>query len=83
MNALATTKPYEEVTRLLVQLSVDEQLRLLSEISIRLQSKAQTRALAAEEQSARPITVKGKYSYLSTSSERFAQRKQEEIEQES
>ncbi len=82
MNALATTKPYEEVTKLLVQLSVEEQLRLLSEISIRLQSKVQTYILGTNEQSTRSITVKGKYAYLSTSSERFAQRKQDEIAQE-
>ncbi len=82
MNALAATKPYEEVTRLLVQLSVDEQLRLINELSIRLRSKAQTQPLAVDEQSALPITIKGKYSHLPTSSERFAQRKQEDIEQE-
>jgi len=72
---------YEEIRKLLAELTYEEQLRLISEFSINLHKKISSPSPAMATPS-RAGTVKGKYAHVPTSSERFAQRKQEEIEME-
>jgi len=71
---------FEEIRKLLVYLSAEEQLRLINEISIKLRKAILTQPLAPKTATAQAGTVRGKYAYVPTSSDRFAQRKQEEIE---
>lgn len=81
MNTLSTRQQhYEEVRKLLAYLSVEEQLRLISEITIKLHKAILTPPLAPKTPTVQAGTVRGKYAYVPTSSDRFAQRKQEEIE---
>jgi hypothetical protein len=76
----ARQQHFEEIRKLLAYLSTEEQLRLISEISINLHKKIS--ALSSETR--KPVSpasiVKGKYAHVPTSSDRFAQRKQEKIE---
>ncbi|MDZ7291578.1 MAG: hypothetical protein ONB44_16530 [candidate division KSB1 bacterium] len=78
MNTLATTQQYEEIRKLIVSLSVEEQLRLLSELSSSLQKKIT--AQSSTSQAAPTGTVRGKYAHVPTSSDRFAELKRQEIE---
>ncbi len=73
---------YEEIRKLLAYLSAEEQLQLISEISNKLHKIISTQALEKKTPIAKTGTVRGKYAYVPTSSDRFAQRKQEEIEME-
>lgn len=82
MSTLSTRQQhYEEIRKLLSYLSIEEQLRLISEISIRLHKTISAQQPEMRPPIAQSNTVRGKYAYFPTSSERFAQRKQEEIEQ--
>jgi hypothetical protein len=76
----AKQQHFEEIRKLLAYLSAEEQLRLISEISINLHKKISAQSPAMATSTARAGTVKGKYAHVPTSSDRFAQRKQEEIE---
>jgi len=78
MNALATTPRYEEIRKLLVYLSMEEQLQLISEITSYLQEKIPVPSLASTPPAARAGTLRGKYAYVPTSSDRFAAAKQQE-----
>lgn len=81
MSTLSTRQQhYEEIRKLLSYLSVEEQLRLISEISIKLHKKISAQQPEKRPPIAQSNTVRGKYAYVLTSSDRFAQRKQEEIE---
>jgi hypothetical protein len=81
MSTLSTGQQhYEEIRKLLAHLSAEEQLRLISEISISLHKKISAQSPAMTTATARAVTVKGKYVHVPTSSDRFAERKQEEIE---
>jgi hypothetical protein len=82
MSTLSPQQHYEEIRKLLSYLSVEEQLRLISEISIKLHKTISTQPPEKKTSSAEVGTVRGKYAYVPTSSGRFAQRKQEEIEME-
>lgn len=83
MSTLSTRQQhYEEIRKLLSYLSVEEQLRLISEISIKLHKTISGQPSEKKTPIAQPGTVRGKYAYVPTSSDRFAQRKQEEIEME-
>ncbi|MCI0695702.1 hypothetical protein L0337_27330 [candidate division KSB1 bacterium] len=83
MSTLSTRQQhYEEIRKLLSYLSVEEQLRLISEISIKLHKTISTQPPEKKTPIAQAGTVRGKYAYVPTSSDRFAQRKQEEIEME-
>jgi hypothetical protein len=77
MNAFATTQQYEEIRKLIAYLSVEEQLRLIGEISNSLQKNIPAQSSTS---AARTGTVRGKYAHVPTSSDRFAELKQQEIE---
>ena len=83
MSTLSTRQQhYEEIRKLLSSLSVEEQLRLISEISIKLHKTMLAQLSEEKTPVAQAGSVRGKYAYVPTSSDRFAQRKQEEIEME-
>jgi hypothetical protein len=82
MNALAATPRYEEIRQIIACLSVEEQLRLIGEITSYLQKKIPAQPFASTPPAARTGTLRGKYAYVPTSSDRFAAAKQQEIEQE-
>lgn len=71
---------YEEIRKLLANLSAEEQLRLISEISVLLHKKISVQSPAMTTSTTRAGTLKGKYAHVATNSDRFAERKQEEIE---
>ena len=76
----ARQQHFEEIRKLLGYLSAEEQLRLISEISSNLHKKISAQSPAKATTKASAGAVKGKYAHVPTSSDRFAQRKQEEIE---
>jgi len=83
MSTLSTRQQhYQEIRKLLTYLSAEEQLRLISEISIKLYKTISAQPREKKIPIAQAGSVKGKYAYVPTSSDRFAQRKQEEIEME-
>ncbi len=82
MNAFAATQKYDEIRKLIAYLSMEEQLRLIGEISINLQKKIPPQPHAPAQQTAHAGRIRGKYAHVPTSSERFAAMKQIEIEQE-
>lgn len=83
MSTLSTRQQqYEEIRKLLLSLSTEEQLRLISEISIELHKRISVQHSGKKTSAVQARSVKGKYAYVPTSSDRFAQRKQEEIEME-
>jgi len=76
----ARQQHFEKIRKLLAYLSTEEQSRLISEISSNLHKKISAPSPAMTISTARAETVKGKYAHVPTSSSRFAQRKQEEID---
>jgi hypothetical protein len=80
MSTLSAKQPhFEEIRKLLAYLSTEEQLRLITEISSNLHKKISSQSPAMATSTTSAGTVKGKYAHVPTSSDRFAQRKQEEI----
>jgi hypothetical protein len=81
MSTLSTPQQhYEEIRKLLAYLSAEEQLRLISEISIKLHKTISTQPSEKKTPIVQAGSVRGKYAYVPTSSDHFAQRKQEEID---
>ncbi len=79
MSIHPKTQPYKKILQLLPRLSAEEQLGLISKIILNLRKNLSTKLKPVNHTSV-VTTVKGKYANIGTSSERFAQRKQEEIE---
>jgi len=79
-NLSARQSNFEEIRRLLANLSVEERLRLISELSIHLHKEITAQSTEMPPSVASAGTLKGKYAYVPTSSERFAERKQQEID---
>lgn len=79
MHALATSPHYEQVLHQVALLTAEEQLRLLGEISAALRKRIPATIEAALPQTDIIRTVKGKYSFVPTSSELFARSKLQEI----
>ncbi|GEM_PF-2113598 len=81
MNTLSARQPhFEEIRKLLAYLSMEEQLRLIREISINLHRNISSSSIETRQPALPASIVKGKYAYVPTSGDRFAQRKQEEID---
>lgn len=74
------TQPYEKILQLLPNLSAEEQLGLISEILYNLKKMIPAKLNADVTHASAVRDIKGKYANIPTSSERFAQLKQEEIE---
>ncbi len=82
MNSFAASQEYQQAIQLLDALSVEEQLRLITEISGHLRLKMQSSSSTSSEKAAKIEAICGKYAHVQTSSEEFALRKQEEIARE-
>lgn len=80
MQTSLTTKQYREILGSIAQLSAEELIRLIEDISTVLRDKMTTESPAAADRTEKIASVKGKYAYVETSSDKFARRKQEEIE---
>jgi len=82
MSTLVTSPHYQHVLHQIANLSWEEQLRLIGEISLTLRRRIPTLASPLFPQADIVTTVKGKYASIPTSSDLFAQRKVQEIEME-
>lgn len=80
MSTVSPAKNYEEVLELLQHLSLEDQLRLIRDISSGLQKHLPVQSNSKKKQKSKPISARGKYKHVRTSSDRFAQLKQQEIE---
>lgn len=73
------TQPYKKILQLLPNLSTEEQLGLISEILFNLKKMIPGKLNPVMNHASAVRAIKGKYANIPTSSEQFAQLKQEEI----
>jgi hypothetical protein len=82
MQTLATSPHFQNVLHQIAALSLEEQLRLIGEISLALRKRIPAATNPIFPHADIVTTVKGKYASIPTSSDQFAQRKAQEIEME-
>ncbi len=79
MHTLVTSSHYQQVLHQIAALSTEEQLRLIGEISSTLRKKIPVVSNPSPPLTDLVATVKGKYAFVPTSSDLFAQSKIREI----
>ena len=77
-----TTTTFDEALALAQQLTAADQVRLIAHLAVQVQHALTQEAVPVSRRETLVRAVQGKYAYVPTSSELFAQRKQEDLDPE-